>query len=179
MKMGKLKKGFIQIYTGNGKGKTTAALGQAVRAAGSGLKTLIIHFMKDFPYGEIKGLGPLKEFITVEQFGNDEFVLRRQLPSEEDRQKALNAIERARRAMLDGEYDIVVLDEVCVTFYFKLLNVSDLMPLLNEKPEGVELILTGRYCPQELIDKADLVSEMREVKHYYMQGITSRKGIES
>lgn len=179
VKMRKLKKGFIQIYTGNGKGKTTAALGQAVRAAGSGLRTLIIHFMKDFPYGEIKGLEPLREFITVEQFGNDEFVLRRQLPSEEDRQKALNAIERARRAMLDGKYDIVVLDEVCVTFYFKLLDVSDVMPLLDEKPEGVELILTGRYCPQELIDKADLVSEMREVKHYYMQGITSRKGIES
>ena len=170
---------FIQIYTGNGKGKTTAAIGQAIRAAGAGLKTIIIMIMKDYPYGEIKALERYSDFITVEQYGNDEFVLKKQIPSEAEKQVAQSAIKRAYEAMLNKEYDIIILDEVCVSVYFKLIDESDIMPLLDNKPPEVELILTGRYCPQSWIGKADLVTEMAEVKHYYQQGITARRGFES
>jgi len=175
-----MNNGKIQIYTGNGKGKTTAAIGQAIRAAGHGYKTLIIHFMKNFPYGEIETLNLLKDFIKVEQFGDDKFVFKKQLPSDEDKAQAFAAINRANEAMQSGDFDLIILDEICVTFYFKLLEVKDVIPLLNSKPENVELILTGRYCPQELIDKADLVTEMKEIKHYYTnQNLTARKGIEN
>jgi len=169
----------IQIYTGNGKGKTTAAIGQAIRAAGSGLRTLIIMFMKDHPYGEIESLKYLEQWITVEQYGNDQFVFQKQPPSDQDRASARKALDRAHQAMLSKEYDIVIMDEVCVCVYFKLLVVNDLLPLLDEKPDEVELILTGRYCPPEWIDRADLVTEMQEVKHYYQQGVLARKGFES
>ncbi len=169
---------YIQVYTGNGKGKTTAALGQAIRAAGSGLKTFIVMFMKDHPYGEVKSLKKFSEWITVEQYGNDKFVFRKQPPSDKDRAIARQALDRAREVLLSGQYDIVILDEICVTVYFGLLTADDLLPLLDEKPKDVELILTGRYCPQEWIDRADLVTEMREVKHYYQQGVVSRKGFE-
>ncbi|MEW5993588.1 MAG: cob(I)yrinic acid a,c-diamide adenosyltransferase [Candidatus Zixiibacteriota bacterium] len=170
---------YIQIYTGNGKGKTTAAIGQAVRAAGCGLRTLIIMFMKEFPYSEVKALKHLSQWITVEQYGNDEFVLRKQPPSEEDRGIAQKALQRARQAMSEGEYDVVVLDEICVAVYFGLLTAEDVVPLFDEKPDNVELILTGRYCPSEWIERADLVTQMEEVKHYYQQGVSARKGFES
>ena len=174
-----MKKGFIQIYTGNGKGKTTAAIGLAVRAAGHGMKSYIVQFMKDHPYGEIESLKRLSEWITLEQFGNDEFVLKREHPDRKDIEVAERGLVRAREKMLDGEYDIIVLDEVCVAIYFRLLKVSEVLELIKEKPEDVELILTGRYCPQELFEKADLVTDMKEVKHYYQKGIIARKGIES
>lgn len=176
--MAGLKKGFIQVYTGNGKGKTTAALGQALRASGSGMKTLIIQFMKDFPYGELEALRSLKSHITLEQYGNDTFVLEKRPPDDKDKEEIKRALKRSREALLSGEYDLVILDEICVCFYFGLLRSEDVMPLLEIKPEKVELILTGRYCPDEILEKADLITEMREVKHYYQKGITSRKGIE-
>ncbi|MGE5401418.1 MAG: cob(I)yrinic acid a,c-diamide adenosyltransferase [Ignavibacteriales bacterium] len=177
--MGKLKKGFIQIYTGNGKGKTTAALGQALRASGSGLKSLIIQFMKNFPYGEIAAIKHYGEHISIEQYGDDSFVFKKQPPEEHDKLTARKALERARAALLSGEYDIVILDEVCVSIYFGLFQAKDVIPLLEIKPDDVELILTGRYCPEELLNKADLITEMKEVRHYFQKGITSRKGIES
>ncbi|MGE5432222.1 MAG: cob(I)yrinic acid a,c-diamide adenosyltransferase [Syntrophomonadaceae bacterium] len=177
--MSGLKKGFIQIYTGSGKGKTTAALGQALRASGSGMKTLIVQFMKDFPYGELKALKSLEAFITIEQYGNDTFVFEKRPPDNNDKEEIKRAIKRSMQALISGEYDIVILDEICVCFYFGLLKAEDVMPLLEIKPEAVELILTGRYCPAEILEKADLVTEMLEVKHYYQKGITSRKGIES
>ncbi len=170
---------MIQVYTGNGKGKTTAALGQAIRAAGSGLRTLIVMFMKDFPYGEIKALTSLAQWITVEQYGNDAFVFRKEPPQEEDCKTARQGLKRAHEVMLSGEYDIVILDEVCVAVYFGLLIIDDVLPLLGDKPNEVELILTGRYCPPEFIERADLVTDMMEVKHYYRQGILARKGFES
>jgi cob(I)alamin adenosyltransferase len=176
--MRKLEKGFIQIYTGNGKGKTTAAIGQAVRAAGCGLKTLIIHFMKDFPYSELKSLKLLQEFITVEQYGNDTFVLMKTPPDDNDKFPVLNALQRVKEVFIKNEFDIIILDELCVTFYFRLLTIEDVLPVIDLKPDNMELIITGRYCPQELIEKADLVTEMKEIKHYYQKGITSRKGIE-
>jgi len=177
--MTKLKQGFIQIYTGNGKGKTTAAIGQAVRAAGFGLKTYIVQFMKEFPYNELNSLKHLSKWITIEQFGGDEFVYKKEPPGKEELEKAKKGLSSAKGKMLSGEFDIIVLDEVCVAIYFGLFKTDDILNFIKEKPANVELILTGRYCPAELIEKADLVTEMKEVKHYYEKGITSRRGIES
>lgn len=177
--MKKLAKGFIHIYTGNGKGKTTAAIGQAVRAAGAGLKTYIAQFMKEYPYSELESLKLLKDFVEVEQFCGDDFVYKRQLPDESEIKKASDGLNIAKVKMLSGYYDIIILDEAIVAIYFKLLNLNQIIEFIDSKPESVELILTGRYCPNELISKADLVTEMKEIKHYYSKGITSRKGIES
>ena len=177
--MNKLKQGFIQIYTGNGKGKSTAAIGQAVRAAGFGLKTFIAQFMKEYPYNELNSLKYLSEWITIEQFGGDEFVYKKELPGKEELEKASKGLQIAKEKMLSGEYDLIILDEAIVAIYFKLIETKDLINFIKAKPDTVELILTGRYCPKELIDLADLVTEMEEVKHYYQKGITSRRGIES
>jgi len=177
--MSKLKQGFVQIYTGNGKGKSTAAIGQAVRAAGFGLKTFIAQFMKEYPYNELNSLKYLSEWITIEQFGGDDFVYKKELPGKEELEKALRGLQTARNKMLSGEYDLIILDEAIVAIYFKLIETKELIDFIKAKPENVELILTGRYCPEELIELAELVTEMKEVKHYYQKGITSRKGIES
>ncbi len=177
--MGNLKQGFIQVYTGNGKGKTTAAIGQAVRAAGAGLKSYIIQFMKEYPYSEINTLKKLNDWITLEQKGNDDFVYKKELPSEEEKLNAEKALKKAENLMLSHSYDIIILDEILVTVYFKLLTTEEIITAIKKKPEDVELILTGRYCPDEIIGLADLVTEMKEVKHYYTKGILSRKGIES
>lgn len=175
----KLEKGYIQVYTGNGKGKTTAALGQAVRAAGVGLKTYIVQFMKEYPYNELKGLSHLKEWITIEQFCGDDFVYRKELPDKTEIDKAHRGLSKAKTKMLSGEYDIIILDEVCVSIYFGLFSDEEILTFLKQKPDNVEVILTGRYCPDKLIERSDLVTEMKEIKHYYQDGIKARKGIES
>ena len=177
--MGNLKKGFIQVYTGNGKGKTTAAIGQAVRAAGAGMKSYIIQFMKEYPYSELNSLRYLSDLITIEQKGGDEFVYKRELPSEEEKANAGDALKKAEKIMLAGLYDIIILDEILVAVYFKLLEINNIVSFIEKKPESVELILTGRYAPREIIELADLVTEMKEIKHYYSKGVISRKGIES
>jgi len=177
--MSKLKQGFVQIYTGNGKGKSTAAIGQAVRAAGFGLKTYIAQFMKEYPYNELISLKHLSEWISIEQFGGDEFVYKKELPNEEELAKARSGLQSAREKMLSGEYDLIILDEAIVAIYFKLIATKELIEIIKAKPENVELILTGRYCPTEIIELSDLVTEMKEVRHYYQKGITSRRGIES
>jgi len=177
--MNKLNQGFIQIYTGNGKGKSTAAIGQAVRAAGSGFKTYIAQFMKEYPYSELISLKNLSQWITIEQFGGDDFVYKKELPGKEELDKAEQGLQNAKEKMLSNEYDIIILDEAIVAIYFKLIETNDLIKFIKAKPKNVELILTGRYCPEELIDLADLVTEMKEVKHYYQNGVTSRRGIES
>lgn len=174
-----LEKGYIHVYTGNGKGKTTAALGQALRAAGSGLKTFIVSFMKDFPYGESRSVQQLSRWIRLEQYGNDDFVLNKEPPSERDLKAAKKALQKTLEVMISGGYDIVIMDEVCVAIYFGLLKTEEVLSVLEQKPEAVELILTGRYCPEELIEKADIVTEMVEIKHYYQKGILARRGIES
>jgi cob(I)alamin adenosyltransferase len=174
-----LEKGYVHVYTGNGKGKTTAALGQALRAAGSGLKTFIISFMKDFPYSELRSIQPLSQWIRLEQYGNDYFVLKKQSPSDQDFEAAQEALHQAGEAMLSGEYDIVIMDEGCVALHYGLLKTEDILSILEAKPEPIELIITGRYCPEELIEKADLVTEMEEIKHYYRKGVSPRRGIES
>jgi cob(I)alamin adenosyltransferase len=175
----KLDKGFIQVYTGNGKGKSTAAIGQAVRAAGFGLKTYIVQFMKEFPYSELNSLKYLEEWITIEQFCGDDFVYKKQLPGPEEIAKAKRGLSTSLENMLSSEFDLIILDEINVAIYFKLFTTDEVLEFINKKPKNIELILTGRYCPKELIEAADLVTEMKEVKHYYRNGVISRKGIES
>jgi cob(I)alamin adenosyltransferase len=177
--MNRMKKGFIQVYTGNGKGKTTAAIGQVIRASGHGFKTCFIQFMKDYPYGEIIALEQYKDSITLLRFGNDNFVFKKQAPSENDLDSAERGMQAAGEAITSGKYDIVVLDELCVAIYFKLLSTEKVLEWIDRKPDGLELIITGRYCPQPIINRADLVTEMKEVKHYYSRNIKARKGIES
>ncbi|MFW5952354.1 MAG: cob(I)yrinic acid a,c-diamide adenosyltransferase [Gemmatimonadota bacterium] len=171
--------GQVQVYTGNGKGKTTAALGQAVRSAGAGLRTCVIQLMKEYPYSELAGLEPLTDHITVEQYGGDAFVYRKEPPPPEEKAKAAEALARAVDVMTGGEYQVVVLDEVCVAIHFGLITTDQVLTVLDRRPPEVELVLTGRYCPDELLERADLVTEMREVKHYYQQGVLARKGFES
>jgi cob(I)alamin adenosyltransferase len=172
----RLSKGYVQVYTGDGKGKTTAALGLALRAAGHGLHTYIGQFMKGQPYGELDALLD-HPHITIEQYG-DVRCLRREEVTAEHVAQAQRGLEQARAAMLSGRYDIVVLDEVNIAIWFGLLAVEEVLAFLEQKPERVELVLTGRRAPQELIERADLVTEMQEVKHYYQQGVAARKGIE-
>jgi cob(I)alamin adenosyltransferase len=174
-----MQKGYIQVYTGNGKGKTTAAIGQAVRAAGYGLRSYIIQFMKEYPYSELKSLKRFEDLITIEQCGKDDFVYKKESPPKEQMEKVSSALNSAMKKMLSKEYDIIILDEVLVSIYFGLFKTEQILDFIKAKPETVELILTGRYCPQEIIDAADLVTEMKEVKHYYSKGVLSRKGIES
>lgn len=174
-----MEKGFIQVYTGNGKGKTTAAIGQAIRAAGFGYKTFILMLMKEFPYNEIKIFELLKNFISFAQVGKDDFVYKKELPSELEKIKVKNALVDFTTKMLSNDYKLMILDEIFVSIYFGLVNIEDLIKIIDQKPENVELILTGRYCPQEIIDRADLVTEMNEVKHYFQKGISARRGIES
>lgn len=177
--MGKLEKGFIQIYTGNGKGKTTAAIGLAVRAAGCELKTYMIQFMKEYSYSELSSLHKLRNLIEVEQCCKDDFVLQKVLPSIEEIKKAKNGLVKAKEKMQSGYFDLIILDEVLVSIYFKLFTTDEILDFIKCKPDKVELILTGRYCPEEIINCADLVTEMKEVKHYYQKNVLSRKGLDS
>jgi len=177
--MNKLKKGFIQIYTGNGKGKSTAAIGQAVRAAGFRLKTYIAQFMKEYPYNELKSLELLREWITIEQFAGDDFVHRKELPNKVEMDKARRGLETAKAKMLSGKFDLIILDEILVSIHFGLFNDEEVMTFMKMKPENIELILTGRYCPDKILEAADLVTEMKAIKHYYQGGVLARKGIES
>lgn len=171
-----LSKGYVQIYTGDGKGKTTAALGLALRASGHGLCTYIGQFMKGQRYGEIDALRD-NPFITLEQYGHPRCIHRADVTAEHI-SSAQRGLDRARKAMTSDRYDLIVLDEVNVSIWFGLLNVEDVLSFLDEKPRCVEIILTGRRAPQRLIDRADLVTEMREVKHYYGRGVDARVGIE-
>ncbi len=169
-------KGYVQVYTGDGKGKTTAALGLAIRAAGHGMKTYIGQFMKGQSYGERTALldHPL---ITLEQYG-DVKCIRREEVTHKHIEQANAGLATALNAMLSGRYEIVILDEVNVAVWFGLLSVQQVLDFLQQRPDNVELILTGRRAPKELIEQADLVSEIKEVKHYYQQGVSARKGIE-
>ena len=169
--------GLVHVFTGDGKGKTSAALGIALRAAGHGLRTHITFFMKgDYPYGEQKTLALLPN-ISVARFGSLEFVDPAHVKPEEKEQARL-ALENAQKAVNSGRFDLVILDEVNVAAAWKLIDVKDVMRLIKEKPENVELILTGRYADKDVIAIADLVTEMREIKHPYKKGIPSRKGID-
>jgi cob(I)alamin adenosyltransferase len=170
------QKGYIQIYTGDGKGKTTAALGMAIRAAGHGKKTYIGQFMKGQHYGELTALRDDPD-ITIEQYGDVECVHREEV-TQRHMDQARRGLERARRAMLSNQYDIIVLDEINVAVWFDLITTQEVLELLNDRPENMEVVLTGRRAPEELIEIADLVSEVKEIKHYYNRGVKARNGIE-
>jgi cob(I)alamin adenosyltransferase len=171
-------RGYIQIYTGNGKGKTTAALGLALRAAGHGMKTFIGQFLKARPTGEIEAAKRLAPLVRIEAFGRPGFIQMTDGPDDEDIERARKGLHVSTQAMLSGEYHIVVLDEVNTAVHFKLLAEGDVLEVLGQKPAGVELVLTGRYAPESFIERADLVTEMRDLKHYFDRGVRAREGIE-
>jgi len=171
-----IKKGLIHIYTGNGKGKTTAAIGVGIRAIGDGLKVHMIQFMKGRRYSEIDALENIPNF-TVVQYGRDEFVSKKN-PDKIDIDLAKKGFEHAKKIVKSGEYDVVILDEINVAVDFNLIPLEDILHLIEEKPEKVELILTGRYAHPDVVKLADLVSEILEIKHPYQEGVQSRKGID-
>jgi cob(I)alamin adenosyltransferase len=167
--------GLVQIYTGSGKGKTTASLGLAVRAAGHNFKIAIIHFMKIWDYGEVKSLRKLG--IDLFRYGTTELIDPKN-PSTIDYEEANKALLKTEELMEKSDYDILILDEINVAIDFNLITLKKVDELLDKKPDNLELVLTGRNCPQELIERADLVSVIDEIKHPFHKGIEARKGIE-
>lgn len=175
---GKNKEGLIHIYTGNGKGKTTAALGIALRAAGQGLKVLILQFMKRRQnIGEIRVLESANLPIKIEQYGRRVFFKTRTCEPM-DIYMAHKGLEAFEKAMESGEYDMIVLDEINMAIHFGLLNLEEVIRAIERRPSNLHLILTGRRAKTALIDIADLVTEMREVKHYFNRGVVAQKGLE-
>jgi cob(I)alamin adenosyltransferase len=173
----KSERGLVTVYTGEGKGKTTAALGTAVRALGQGFKVYICFFLKgDYPYGEKNSLSKLPN-VTLANFGLENFVNPSQ-PKEEEMAQARQALAASREAILSDNYDLVILDEINVAAAFNLIKVEDIIQLIKEKPAHLELILTGRKADPKVIQMADLVTEMLKIKHPYDQGIPGRRGIE-
>ena len=171
-----LKRGYVQVYTGSGKGKTTAAMGLALRAAGAGLKVFMGQFLKAAPCGERRALRRFRGNVTVKTYGRRCFV--RGTPSDADVQAAAAGLKHAESALVSGKYDVVILDEVCVAVRLGLLAVGAVLSVVDRKPVGVELVLTGRNAHRRIIERADLVTEMRQVKHYYARGVKARRGIE-
>ncbi|ODN30523.1 cob(I)yrinic acid a,c-diamide adenosyltransferase [Fervidobacterium thailandense] len=167
--------GYVHVYTGNGKGKTTAALGLALRAICAGKKVYIGQFIKGMHYSELEAVKYLPNLL-IEQYGRGCFI--RGKPTEEDVKLAHTGLKRVREILESNAFDIVILDEINVALFYRLLDVSEVLELIANRPHDVELILTGRYAPKEIIEVADLVTEMVEVKHYYQQGVVARKGIE-
>jgi cob(I)alamin adenosyltransferase len=170
-----MDKGYIQIYTGYGKGKTTAAIGLAIRAVGAGMKVWIGQFLKCKECSEHKALERYSDSITLRKFGKG-FIYDK--PSENDVRTAHLGLEEIEIILTRGEHQMVILDEVCLACSIGLFSVEKLTGIIKLKPLSVELILTGRDAPEELIELADLVTEMKEIKHYYRSGVSSRRGIE-
>ena len=172
-----MQTGYIQIYTGNGKGKTTASLGLCMRAAGAGKKIYFGQFMKDGDYSEITALTERFPEVTYAAFGAKGFI-RKGSERDGDSACAKAGLEAAKAALISGEFDIVVLDELCVALFMELVSLDDVLELIDAKPAHTELVLTGRYAHPTLIERADLVSEINEVKHYFTKGVDARVGIE-
>lgn len=171
------EKGLTQIYTGDGKGKTTAALGLALRAAGQGARVVIIQFMKGWShYGEIRSVALIPN-ITLVQTGRPDYVYRGK-EEPEDYNEASLGLKLAREFAASGKCDMLILDEINVALDYGLVSLDSVVHLVMEKPEGLELVMTGRYANQRLIELADLVTEMREIKHPYRDGVTARRGVE-
>lgn len=173
-----LEKGQVQVYTGNGKGKTTAALGLALRAVGRGLRVCMVQFIKGGgEYGEHLAAERLAPLLTIHQTGRDCWIFKDKLDPEDIR-IARETLELARRALTGGQYDLVILDEINGAAWFGLIGVEDIQELIAARPERTELVLTGRSADPRVIEAADLVTEMVEVKHYYQAGVQARIGIE-
>jgi cob(I)alamin adenosyltransferase len=172
-----LERGCVQVYTGNGKGKTTAALGLAFRAAGRGLRVCMFQFIKGGgQYGEHLMAEKLAPLLTIIQSGRPGWVNTKDIT--EDRQVAQDALVQATQLLMSGEYDLMILDEINGAVGYGLIDVAQVLELIRLKPEHVELVLTGRNAAEQVIAAADLVTEMREIKHYYSAGVPARTGIE-
>ena len=170
-------RGLVIVITGDGKGKTTAAFGQALRAAGHGYRIFVVQFMKGRDYGEFLAVEQHLPMITIYRSGRDRFV-KRGNPSPEDIELAKRGFEHAAGAVMSGEYDMVILDEINVAVDYSLVPLEDVVTLIKDKPPAVDLVLTGRYAADAIIKLADTVSEVRDIKHHYAAGITARAGIE-
>ncbi len=168
-------KGYIHLYTGNGKGKTTAAMGLAVRAVGAGKKVFIGQFAKGMHYSELDALKRFPE-IEIRQFGLECFI--RQTPAQKDIEAARKGFRETVAVIKENKYDVVIMDEVCIALYYKLFDINELLDVLRNKPPLMEIVMTGRKAPKELYETADLITEMKEIKHYYNEGVEARKGIE-
>lgn len=170
-----MDKGYFHVYTGNGKGKSTAAFGLALRALCAGKSVYIGQFVKNMKYSETK-IESIMDNIKIIQFGKDCCINR--APDEEDARLAKAGLHECASILKEGKYDVVVLDEVTIATYLKFIDPQDVLEAVKNRAQHVEVIVTGRYCPEILIDNADLVTEMTEVKHYYSQGVLSREGID-
>ena len=171
-----MDKGYIHVYTGNGKGKTTAALGLSVRGICAGKKVYFGQFVKGMKYSETKAVEYLPNF-EIHQFGRNCFIEKD--PTQEDIDVARKGLDRCREVLTSGKFDIVVLDELNIALYYKLFSIEEVLEILENKAPEIEVIITGRYAPKEIIEIGDLVTEMKEIKHYYEKGVMARKGIES
>ena len=173
----KTAKGLVIVITGNGKGKTTAAFGQALRAIGQGYKVFVLQFMKGRKYGEFIAAEKYLPHLTIRMSGLDSFVMRDN-PAAIDIELAQKGLDMSKKVIKSGKYDMVILDEINVALDFKLIALTEVIELINNKPSNLDLILTGRYAPPEIIELADTVSEIKEIKHHYAAGIKDRAGIE-
>ncbi len=171
-----MAKGRLYVFTGNGKGKTTAALGLAIRAAGAGKRVFIAQFAKQGRYSEIEALNRLFDAITVEQFGTGRFVGRQPRPS--DIEAAGKALARVKQVLAGKDYQMVIMDEAAVAVQLGLLAVDDLCEVAVNRPERMDLVITGRYAPERIVEQADVATEMKARKHYYQKGVQARVGIE-
>jgi cob(I)alamin adenosyltransferase len=174
---GQSAKGLVIVITGNGKGKTTSAFGQALRAIGQGYKVFVVQFMKGRKYGEFKAAKKYLPDLTVHLSGLDSFVMRDK-PAAVDMELAQKGLTLARKAIKSGKYQMVILDEINVALDFKLIDLKEVIELIKSKPSSLDLILTGRYASPQIIKLADTVSEVKEIKHHYAAGIKDRAGIE-
>ena len=169
-------KGYVQVYTGDGKGKTTAALGLSLRAAGAGLKVFIAQFIKMGDYSEVKALDRFSDLITIEQYGLGRFVKGK--PSDDDIAAARKGLEKVQDVLNQAQHDVVILEEANVAVLCGLFSADDILRLIDGKPDAVELVITGRGADPRVLEKADLVTEMKCIKHYYKNGVSARIGIE-
>ncbi|MBW2624675.1 MAG: cob(I)yrinic acid a,c-diamide adenosyltransferase [Deltaproteobacteria bacterium] len=169
-------KGYVQVYTGDGKGKTTAAIGLAIRALGAGWRVFFAQFLKAGEYSEHKALAQFSDHLTIKTYGRNVFI--KGEPEEEDRRLAQEAYLEIAEIVASGRHRLVILDEANVAVHYGLITVDQLLDLIDRRAEGVELLITGRYAHSRLIERADLVTEMRGVKHYFDRGIKARVGVE-
>lgn len=167
--------GYIHLYTGNGKGKTTAALGLAIRAVGANKRVFIGQFVKGMHYAELESIARFPEII-LKQYGLDCFIENQ--PTQDDINAARNGLSEIAEIIRQNKFDMIILDEICIALYYHLFEIDEVINLLSERTSETEIILTGRYAPKELYDISDLITEMKEVKHYFHQGVIARKGIE-
>jgi cob(I)alamin adenosyltransferase len=170
-----INKGYIHLYTGNGKGKTTAAIGLAIRAVGAGKRVFIVQFVKGMHYSELETLKRIPE-IEIHQYGLDCFIKNK--PTQKDIDAARIGLSEVSSVLLENNFEVLVLDEICIALYYHLFEEKEVLDLLKAKPEEMEIILTGRYASKALFEISDLVTEMTEIKHYYNDGVQARKGVE-